>query len=159
VRCAERYGRVVARVPRTRLPDGYFHVFSRGVASAGPVFRDDDDRETFLDLVWRAARSNGWTCHAICLMGSHYHLVLETQRESLSSGIHRLNWLYAMSFNMKHARFGHVFASRFSARVIESEHYLYDACAYVLLNPVRAGLCDKIDDWPWSYSTYGLDAI
>jgi REP-associated tyrosine transposase len=146
----------VGRVPRTSLPDGYFHVFSRCIPSAGLVFRDDEDREIFLELVWRAARRHGWTCHAICLMGSHYHLVLETERESLSAGLHRLNSQYAMYFNRKHDAFGHVFASRYSARVIESEQYLYDACAYVLLNPVRAGLCDRIDDWPWSYSSYGL---
>lgn len=148
----------MARVPRTSLPDGYFHVYSRSVASAGPVFRDDEDREIFLEFVWRTARRHRWTCHAICLMGSHYHLVLETHRESLSSGLHRLNWRYAMYFNRKHELFGHVFASRFSARVIESEQYLYDACEYVLLNPVRAGLCDRIEDWRWSYSSFGLAA-
>ena len=78
----------MARVPRTSLPDGYFHVFARGVASAGPVFRDDDDCATFTELVWQAAHKHGWVCHAICLMGSHYHLVVQTQRESLSRGLH-----------------------------------------------------------------------
>ncbi len=148
----------VARVPRTSLPDGYFHAFARGVATAGPIFLDGDDCRTFLDFVWRAARLHEWTCHAICLMGSHYHLVLQTRRESLSCGLHRVNWLYATYFNRRHGRFGHVFAERFSARVIESEQYLYDACAYVLLNPVQAGLCARIEDWPWSYSSHGLTA-
>ena len=53
--------------------------------------------------------------------------------------------------NRRHGRFGHVFAERFQARVIESEEYLYDACAYVAQNPVAAGLCDAPEDWPWSY--------
>lgn len=148
----------MARVPRTSLPDGFFHVFSRGIASAEPLFRDDDDRDTFFDLVWRTADRDGWTCHAICVLGSHYHLVLETRRVSLSSGLRRLNWLYAMHFNVKHGGFGHVFAKRFSSRAIEGEQYLYDACTYVLLNPVKAGLCDRIDEWPWSYSSHGLHA-
>ncbi|OFW48371.1 MAG: hypothetical protein A2146_08935 [Actinobacteria bacterium RBG_16_67_10] len=91
-------------------------------------------------------------------MGSHYHLVVQTQRESLPRGLHRLNWLYATYFNRRHGRFGHVFANRFSARVIENEQYLYDACAYTVLNPVKAGLCERVEDWSWSYSSFGLDA-
>lgn len=146
------------RVPRTSLPDGYFHVVSRGVASGGAVFCDDEDRATFIGLVWRIVRRHRWKCHAICLLGSHYHLVLEARCEDLSSGVQRLNWLYAMHFNRKHGRFGHVFADRFSSRVIDSEQYLFHACAYVLLNPVRAGLCERVDDWPWSYSSFGLEA-
>ena len=147
----------MARVPRTSLPDGYFHVYSRAVDAARSLFLDDDDREVFVHLLWRTARRQGWTCHAFCLMGTHYHLVLETSRESLSSGIHRLNWLYAKTFNEKHGRFGHVFAERFSTRLIESEDYLFDACAYVLLNPVRAGVSTSVRDWPWSYSRFGRE--
>lgn len=143
-------------MPRTSLPDGYFHVSARGVAAAGNVFVDDEDRETFIALMRQAARMHRWTCHAFCLMGTHYHLVLETRREGLSSGLHRLNWLYAMYFNRKRGRFGHVFADRFSTRAIDSEQYLFEACEYVLLNPVKAGLCDNVEDWPWSYSRHGL---
>jgi putative transposase len=145
----------VGRVLRTNLPDGYFHVAVRGVAARGQIFRDDDDRETFLALLRHAGRKHGWTCHAYCLMGTHYHLVLETKRDRLSSGLHRLNWHYAMYFNGRRGLFGHVFADRFSSGVIESEEYLLEACAYVLLNPVKAGLCDRVEDWPWSYSRYG----
>jgi putative transposase len=144
----------MGRVPRTVLPDGYFHVAARGVAARGRIFRDDDDRETFLALMRDAARRHRWKCHAYCLMGTHYHLVLETRREGLSTGLHWLNWLYAMYFNRKHDLFGHVFADRFSTRSIESEEYLFEACAYVLLNPVKAGLCERVEDWPWSYSRY-----
>jgi putative transposase len=146
----------MSRVPRSSLPDGYFHVTTRGVAARGEVFRDDDDRRTFLVLLRDAARRHRWNCHAFCLMGTHYHLVLESLRVNLSRGLHRLNWLYALNFNERYGLFGHVFADRFAARVIESEEYLYDACAYVLLNPVKAGLCDRVEDWPWSHSRYGV---
>jgi putative transposase len=149
----------MGRVPRTSLPDGYFHVAARSVAAARSIFLDDEDRRAFLRLLRLAARRHGWTCHAFCLMGTHYHLVLETTRVSLSAGLHRLNWLYALHFNGKHGRFGHVFADRFSSRAIESEEYLFEACAYVLLNPVKAGLCNNVEDWPWSYSRHGLDAF
>lgn len=145
-------------MPRTSLPpDGYFHVYARGVATGGPLFRDDDDHTTFLHLHEDAARRNAWTCHAYCLMSTHYHLVLESTRAALSRGLERLNGLYARYFNLKYDRFGHVFAGRFGARAIEDETYLFDACAYVLLNPVKAGLCARAGDWRWSYSTFGRD--
>ncbi len=148
----------MSRALRADLPDGYFHVSARAVAAGGPLFRDDDDRRVFMRFVWQTAHAHGWTCHAICLMGTHYHLVLESTRKALSAGLHRLNGLYAQYFNTRHDRFGHVFADRFSARSIESEAYLYDACAYVLLNPVKAGLCAQTDEWPWSYSSFCLTA-
>lgn len=147
----------MGRVARTSLPDGYFHVTARGVAARGPIFVDDDDRDVFVRFIRRATRRHGWTCHAFCLMGSHYHLVVEAGRPALSSGLHWLNWIYATYFNRKQDRFGHLFAERFSTRVIESEEYLHEACAYVLLNPVKAALCDRVEEWPWSYSRRGLD--
>ena len=148
----------VARTPRTALPDGYFHVFSRGIASPAPLFRDDDDRSLFVDLAWSTACTHGWTLHAFCVLGTHYHLILETTRARLSSGLQRLNWSYARCANARNDAFGHVFAGRFGSRVIEGEEYLFDACTYVLLNPVRAGLCERVEDWPWSYSSFGLSA-
>jgi putative transposase len=146
------------RVPRTSLPDGYFHVSARGIPAAGNLFRDDDDRRAFVALVWIAARRHAWTCHALCVLSTHYHLVLEVTRERLSTGLRDLNWRYARHVNSRHGLFGHVFAGRYSARAIASEEYLYDACAYVVLNPVRAGLCDRAEEWPWSYSSYDLVA-
>jgi putative transposase len=148
----------MSRVPRSSLPDGLFHVSSRGVADRDAIFRDDTDRRAFLVLLRDSVCKHDWTCHAFCLMGTHYHLVVDTLRVNLPRGLHRLNWLYALHFNDRYGLFGHVFADRFSARVIESEDYLYDACAYVMLNPVNAGLCDRVEDWPWSYSRYGLEA-
>jgi putative transposase len=146
----------VGRIPRSSLPDGFFHVVSRGVAKRGRVFRDDDDRNAFLVLLREAARKHRWTCHAFCVLGTHYHLVLDARRADLSRGLHRLNWLYAMHFNERYDLFGHVFADRFSARVIESEEHVFEACAYVVLNPVKARLCERAEDWPWSYSRYGV---
>ena len=90
-------------------------------------------------------------------MTTHYHLVLETSCAALSHGIHGLNGRYACWFNRRHGRFGHLFADRFTARAIASEEYLYEACAYVVLNPVKAGLCGRTEEWPWSFSSFGLD--
>jgi putative transposase len=146
----------MARTPRSSLPDGYFHVSARGVDRSLPLFADTVDRTTFLHLLRRTIRGYGWSCHALCLMSTHYHLVVESTQKQLSAGLQWLNCLYALHFNQRHGRFGHVFAGRFDARAIEDEEYLYAACAYVVLNPVQAGLCESADGWPWSYSRYGF---
>jgi REP element-mobilizing transposase RayT len=91
-------------------------------------------------------------------MTTHYHVVVEAKRAELSRGVQRLNGRYAVEFNERHGRYGHLFAERFTARLIEDDEYLFDVCAYVVLNPVKAGLCLQPEDWPWSYSRYGLAA-
>lgn len=89
-------------------------------------------------------------------MTTHYHLVVEATCRELSRGVQRLNGRYAVTFNRRHDRWGHLFAERFTARVIDSDEYLFDVCTYVTLNPVKAGLCSRPEEWPWSYNRYGL---
>ena len=148
----------MARQPRSELPDGYFHVTARAVAG-GDLFRDDLDRTLFVELLTRAGIRFRWACHAYCLMTTHYHLLIESTRAAMSQGMHRLNGLYAQNFNARHERRGHVFEERFSAYVVEGETYVENACRYVLLNPVRAGLCKSPEDWPWSGGLVHLDAV
>jgi REP element-mobilizing transposase RayT len=85
-------------------------------------------------------------------MPNHYHLVVATLRSNLSDGLHRLNGVYAQRFNQRHKRTGHLFGDRFSSHVVDSEDHLAAACEYVLENPVRARLCERADEWPWSAS-------
>jgi putative transposase len=91
----------MARILPATLPDGYVHVFTRGVAGTA-IFRDDEDRRSFLALLTRAARRSGWELHALCLMTTHYHVVLESTRAHLSAGMQWLNGIYAQDFNRRH---------------------------------------------------------
>ena len=91
-------------------------------------------------------------------MGNHYHLVFLSTRSALSAGMHGVNGRYAQAFNVRHARRGHLFGDRFDSRVVEDDAYLEALCGYVANNPVRAGLCERADEWPWSWSRYGLEA-
>jgi putative transposase len=139
----------MARRARSTFPtEGIYHVTSRGVGPA-PIVGDDHDRSALVASLAEVGRRFAWTCHAWCLMTTHYHLVVEAQLDALSRGIHRANGPYAQRFNRRYDRSGHLFEGRFSIRFIDSEQYLEVACRYVLENPVRAGICAHPAQWPW----------
>ena len=146
----------MARLPRRVFPEyGLFHATARGAGKIA-VFRDDDDRLSFLGLLAYVVHRYGWDCHAFCLMPNHYHLVIETARENMSNGFQRLNGIHAQGFNAKHKRWGHLFGERFWCGALEEDD-LERTCLYVMDNPVRAGLCERSSDWPWSACRYDLD--
>jgi REP-associated tyrosine transposase len=141
----------MARRLRTDLPDGLFHVTARGAGRIA-IYRDDEDYRLFLRLLGMTVERRRWHCLALCLMPNHYHLVLDTTRRRLSRGFHWLNGSYAQAFNRRHGRWGHLFGDRFSSWVVVDEEHVAATCEYVRANPVRAGLCTTVDDWPWSGS-------
>jgi REP-associated tyrosine transposase len=143
------YVRSMARGLRSCLPDGVFHVTTRGVNGCA-IYLDDSDRWAFLGLLAECVERNDWNVHVYCLMTTHYHLVVEATQEELSLGMQRLNGVHALRFNRRHRRHGHLFGDRFASWVIEGEDYFAATCRYVLLNPVRAGLCRRPEEWPWS---------
>jgi putative transposase len=145
------------RVPRSALDDGYFHVTMRGVDGTD-IYLDTEDRRTFVALFASAVRRHGWDMHTVCLMTNHYHLVLDVTVERLSQGMQWLNGAYAQIFNGRWGRRGHLFGARFHSKPIEDDDQLVSTCRYVMWNPVRAGLCERPEDWPWSASRYGLRA-
>jgi len=119
------------------------------------IYHDSSDRRNFLSLLALAVHQFEWTCHAFCLMTNHYHLVLDTTRQNLSDGMQLLNGDYAQGFNGKYGRWGHVFGDRFWCRSFDEDE-LEHVCLYVMENPVRAGLCKSITDWPWSACRFDL---
>ena len=139
----------VARIPRYVLVGTHHHITARATGGHA-LFIDDDDRVYFLALLQGSMVRFKWKCHAYCLMGTHYHLIVEAPLEQLSRGMHRLNGLYATAFNERHQRQGRLFADRFASFVLRDEAHLAAASEYILQNPVKAGLCKRAADWPWS---------
>jgi putative transposase len=139
----------MARPLRLALPDGLYHVFSRG-NDRQDVFSDDRDRELFLDVLAHAVDRYRWLCHTYCLMDNHYHLLLETPRANLSIGMRQLNGLYARRFNVRHGRCGHLFQARFRSVLVQKESHLLRTARYIVRNPVRAGTCSRSGEWRWS---------
>jgi putative transposase len=138
------------RRPRKDLPGGIFHVTARGVAGSS-IFLDEHDRRRFVLLLDQTTDLWGWHVVAWCLMDTHYHLVVEAEREQMSLAVHRLNCLYAMYVNRRYDRRGHLFENRYSSWVVEDEEHLNKTVEYVLNNPVNAGLCVEARDWLWSW--------
>ena len=83
-------------------------------------------------------------------MSNHYHIVVETVEGNLAQGMRQLNGVYTQYINRTHARVGHVFQGRYKAILVEKDAYLLELAKYVVLNPVRAGMVARAEDWPWS---------
>jgi REP element-mobilizing transposase RayT len=137
------------RRPRFQEPGAIYHVTSRGTEGR-PVFLDDLDRRLFISVLAEVVQGREWTCPAYCLMTNHFHLLIQTPHPDLAVGMHRLNSAHANYFNRRHDHVGHLFQSRYSAEVIEKESHLLEACRYIVLNPVRAGICRRPGRWKWS---------
>ena len=134
---------------RVQLAGGLFHVTARGNRRLD-IFVDDTDRRLFLHFLDATIARCHWRCHLYCLMPNHVHLVIETPELDLSSGMQRLNGMYAQCFNHRHDVSGHLFQGRFHSALVESNWHLLELSRYVVLNPVRAGLCEDPAEWPWS---------
>src|SRR5690242_4072986 len=125
------------------------HVTNRGNDRVD-IFCSDGDCTLFLELVAAQVTDRSWRCHAYCVMTNHYHLLLEVPGDDLSTGMHAIGSGYARMHNRVYGRVGHVFQSRFRATVVTSESHTLELARYIALNPVRAGLCERPEEWPWS---------
>jgi putative transposase len=152
------YGEAMPRPHRLQIPGGLYHLTSRGNRRQR-IFLDDHDRHRFLELAASVAHRRGWLCASYCLMPNHYHLLVETPEADLSAGMQEINSRHAMWFNWRYELDGHLFQGRFKSVLVESETHLLELSRYIVLNPVRAGLCESPAEWVWSSyrPTLGVD--
>jgi REP element-mobilizing transposase RayT len=148
----------MARPLRIEFPDAIHHVTSRG-NERRDIFRDDEDRLLFLQLLGQAVKRFGWSVTAWVLMTNHFHLVIQTREPNLSRGMHWLNGTYSAAFNRRHQRSGHLLQGRFKSVLVEGANYLCEVIRYTVLNPVRAGMVARPEEYRWSSyrSTAGID--
>ena len=139
----------MSRPLRIEYPGAVYHITSRGNEKK-PVFKDDQDRANFLNTLQHVNKRYNWICHAYCLMTNHFHLLIETPDGNLSLGMRQLNGVYTQLFNKWHGRVGHLFQGRYKAILIQKDSHLLEVCRYVVLNPVRAKMVEKPEDWMWS---------
>ncbi len=143
------YTTALTRPLRIEFAGAVYHLTSRGNARQD-IFLDDDDREGFLEILTHVIERYGWICYAYCLMGNHYHLLIETPGANLSRGMQLLNGVYTQRFNHKHKRVGHLFQGRFKAILAEKDSHLLELARYIVLNPVRAKIVRHPRQYRWS---------
>lgn len=126
---------------RIEYEGAVYHVMNRGDRREA-IFLTDADRELFLETLEQTCEKTGWQVHAYCLMGNHFHLVVETPRSNLVSGMKWFLGTYTARFNRRHKLFGHLFSGRYKSLIVDGSGtgYLKSVCDYVHLNPVRAKL-------------------
>lgn len=144
----------MARKLRIQYPGAVYHIIHRSDRQEA-IFEDDSDRERFLETLGDVCLKTGWQVHAYCLMGNHFHLVLETPQANLVNGMQWFMSTYTARFNRRHQRSGQLFTGRYKSLVIDGSGtgYLGTVCEYVHLNPARAKLLTpkkRLSDYPWS---------
>ena len=137
------------RQARAVSESGIYHVMLRGV-NRQPIFVDGEDNERFLEILRAYKQVCGYELYAYCLMGNHVHLLMKVGGEDLSKVFKRIGCSYSYWFNRKYERTGHVFQDRYRSKPVTDDGYLLAATRYIHQNPLKAGLCDELADYPYS---------
>lgn len=139
----------MARFARVVLPHQPHHVVHRGNRRQ-PIFFTQQDRDTYLDWLNTYSLRAGLEVWAYCLMTNHVHLLVVGERtDSMAFAIGRTHMRYARHINRRHGWTGHLWANRYHSTVLDETH-LWRAVRYVELNPVRAGMVQRAEEYPWS---------
>jgi REP element-mobilizing transposase RayT len=139
------------RTARINASGALHHVIGRGIERR-KVFLDDTDRADFLNRLAALAYDGALDVYAWALMPNHFHLLCKTRLQPLSISMHRLLTGYAVNFNKRRRRHGHLFQNRFKSIVCQEDRYLKELVRYIHLNPLRAGLVESLDalaDYPY----------
>ena len=142
------------RKQRIISESGYYHVVIRGVGRQ-MLFEEDRDYETFLRILGKYCKEINVTVLAYCLMSNHVHMLVCDCGNNISLCMKKIGVSYSKYFNEKYERSGHLFQDRFFSDPIRSENQLLKVFAYILNNPVKAGIC-RASEYKWSsFNFYG----
>ena len=139
------------RQPRLDMPGALHHIMVRGIDKTD-IFIDDQDRLVFLERLAKNIIEGKCSVYAWVLMNNHAHLLFKSGFKGISSVMRSLLTGYAIYFNRKHKRTGHLFENRYKSILCEEDRYLLALIRYIHLNPVRAGIVkeiDSLDRYPW----------
>lgn len=146
----------MVRKSRRWAPGAKYHIISRGVRRSD-IFYHDKDREKYLSLVQEAKNRYDFILHTYCLMTNHIHLQIETKNTPPGTIMSYINTRYAKYFNKEYGYSGHVFDKRYGDELIDSPAYELDLSKYIHLNPLKAKIVTKLEDYPWSsYRAYAF---
>jgi len=139
----------MSRPLRIEYPDAWYHVVNRG-RRRGVIFRHRGDYLRFMDLLQEGSTMWNVRIAAFCLMPNHYHLLVQTPDANLSRFMRHVDGVYTQRFNRSHRCDGSLFRGRYRAILVEADTYLLELLRYIHRNPLRAGLANRLDRYPWS---------
>ena len=135
------------------VPGNFYHVYNRG-NNKDRIFFSERNYSFFLTRLSRSLR-NVANVHAFCLMTNHYHLLLSLVGEGFSMRMKNFGISFAKAINNEQGRVGHLFQGRFRAKLVRDDANLMNLSRYIHLNPLMAGMCSGLLDWPYSsYPNY-----
>ena len=137
------------RRARKQSETGIYHVMLRGI-DRQLIFEDSEDYIRFLDIVEECREVCDFQLYAYCLMGNHVHLLLKVQDEGLETIFKRIGGRYVYYYNVKYQRVGHLFQDRFKSEPVDNNEYFLTVLRYIHQNPVKAKLCSKVEEYPFS---------
>jgi REP element-mobilizing transposase RayT len=125
------------------------------------IFHNEKDWVKFIQFMERVIDKYNWICHAYCLMGTHYHILLETPDANMVPGMKQLNQFYSQFYNWKYQRAGPVLQGRYKAWLVEKEEKFLDNSRYIVNNPAEAKMVQHPSEWPWSSfrATRGMEKV
>lgn len=139
----------MARQLRIEYEGAFYHVTSRG-NQREKIFWNEQDKERLRVILDRTKERYGYLLHGYVFMSNHYHLLIETPRANIKQIMQNINTSYTVFVNRKYARSGHLFQGRYKAFIVDKERYLLALGRYIHLNPVRAGLVRRAEEFGWS---------
>ena len=143
------YNKRMPRSPRIFFENAHYHITDRG-NDKNNIFLDEEDRIQYLSLLEKTKRDFGLLLPAFALMTNHIHLYVVTPKANLSEAMFGMNNSYSHYFNQKHGKTGHLFEGRYKYKLIQTDVYSLALTRYIHLNPVKAGLAARPEDYKWS---------
>lgn len=137
------------RGARKQSSTGIYHVIMRGV-NKQMIFEEDEDKERFLQILYKYKKISQYQMFSYCLMDNHVHLLIKEMEEALSVFMKRISTSYVRWFNSKYERVGHLFQERFQSEVVENPLYFLKVLRYIHQNPLKAGLVENVFDSRWT---------
>lgn len=128
---------------------GFHHIVNTGVAKSR-VYKSNEDKEQYLNLLCKACLTYQVNIHDYCLMNNHYHLLIETTQENLSLFMRQVNSNYAIYFNRKYKRVGHLWQGRYKSWYMAEETHLYDLFRFIEHIPTKARISKQVGEYPFT---------
>lgn len=137
------------RAAREKSESSTYHIMLRGI-NQQQIFEDDEDYQRFIDIIKTYQAICEYKIYAYCLMGNHIHLLMEFQKEPIEQAFKRIGSKYVYWYNVKYQRKGHLFQDRFKSEPVDDDPYFLTVIRYIHQNPVKAGLCKKVEEYKYS---------